>query len=188
MPTSHIQPIRLLDPGCWYKFTFLMANSEDPDQLASSAAANWSGSTQDQGWLKKPVVFLLTVLIIRWFLWLVQFLLWISSFICGICLVIICSSSLLLLVPWVGCASCLWHFLGIFTFCIQPNYCTHPYKHTVELFRSLQITASVLFVYFFIKAYVVGTNLNCIDLEKNLINNSPYKAFADICFKGILSR
>ena len=27
---------------------------------------------------------------------------------------------------------------------------------------SLQITASVLFVYFFIKAYVVGTHLNCI--------------------------
>ena len=29
----------------------------------------------------------------------------------------------------------------------------------------IQITASVLFVYFFIKAYVVGTHLNCIDLS-----------------------
>ena len=29
----------------------------------------------------------------------------------------------------------------------------------------MQITASVLFVYFFIKAYVVGTHLNCIDLS-----------------------
>ena len=41
---SNFQPIRLLDPVCWYKFTYLMANSADPDQLASSEA-NWSGST-----------------------------------------------------------------------------------------------------------------------------------------------
>ena len=40
-PTSNFQPIRLLDLDCCYKFTYLMANSEDPDQLA----ANWSGST-----------------------------------------------------------------------------------------------------------------------------------------------
>ena len=39
----YFQSIRLLDPGCWYKFTYLMANSADPDQLASSEA-NWSGS------------------------------------------------------------------------------------------------------------------------------------------------
>ena len=43
-PTSNFQPIRLLDPDCCYKFTYLMANSADPDQLASSEA-NWSGST-----------------------------------------------------------------------------------------------------------------------------------------------
>ena len=48
---------------------------------------------------------------------------------------------------------------------IRYNYRTYPYKHTVEKFRSLQITASVLFFYFFIKAYVVGTHLNCIDLS-----------------------
>ena len=47
---------------------------------------------------------------------------------------------------------------------IRPNYSTYPYKGTVKEFRSLQITASVLFVYFFIKAYVLGTHLNCIDL------------------------
>ena len=41
---SKFQPIRFLDPDCWYKFTYLMANSADPDQLASSEA-NWSGST-----------------------------------------------------------------------------------------------------------------------------------------------
>ena len=41
---SNFQPIRLLDPDCCYKFTDLMANSADPDQLASSEA-NWSGST-----------------------------------------------------------------------------------------------------------------------------------------------
>ena len=39
---------------------------------------------------------------------------------------------------------------------IQSNYHTYPYKRTVKQFRSRQITASVLFVYFFIKAYVVG--------------------------------
>ena len=48
---------------------------------------------------------------------------------------------------------------------IRSNYRTYPYKRTVEKFRSLQITASVLFLYFFIKAYVVGTHLNCIDLS-----------------------
>ena len=41
---------------------------------------------------------------------------------------------------------------------IRPNYRTYPYKRTVERFRSLQITASVLFVYFFITSYVVGTH------------------------------
>ena len=36
-PTSNFQPIGLLDPDCCYKFTYLMATSADPDQLASSA-------------------------------------------------------------------------------------------------------------------------------------------------------
>ena len=48
---------------------------------------------------------------------------------------------------------------------ILYNYRIYPYKRTVEKFRSLQITVSVLFLYFFIKAYVVGTHLNCIDLS-----------------------
>ena len=30
--------IRLLDPGCGYKFSYLMTNCADPDQLASSEA------------------------------------------------------------------------------------------------------------------------------------------------------
>ena len=34
MPTSNFPPIRLLDPNCCYKFTYLIANSADPDQLA----------------------------------------------------------------------------------------------------------------------------------------------------------
>ena len=33
MPISNFQPIRLLDPGCWYKFIYLMANSADPTDL-----------------------------------------------------------------------------------------------------------------------------------------------------------
>ena len=48
---------------------------------------------------------------------------------------------------------------------IWPNYRTYPYKGTLKYFRSLQITASVLFVHFFIKADVVGTHLNCINLS-----------------------
>ena len=48
---------------------------------------------------------------------------------------------------------------------IRSNYRTYPYKRTVKKFRSLQITASVIFLYFFLKAYVVGTHLNCIDLS-----------------------
>ena len=43
-PFSNFPSIRLFDPDCWYKFTYWMANSADPDQLASSEA-NWSGST-----------------------------------------------------------------------------------------------------------------------------------------------
>ena len=43
-PISNFKPIRLLDQGCWYRFTYWMTNSADPDQLASSEA-NWSGST-----------------------------------------------------------------------------------------------------------------------------------------------
>ena len=31
-------------PDCWYKWTYLMANGADPDQLASEEA-NWSGPT-----------------------------------------------------------------------------------------------------------------------------------------------
>ena len=29
-PTSNFQPIRLLDPVCWYEFTYLTTNSADP--------------------------------------------------------------------------------------------------------------------------------------------------------------
>ena len=53
----------------------------------------------------------------------------------------------------------------IWSYRIRPNYLTYPYKRTVKKFRSLQITANVLFLYFFIKACVVGTHLNCIDLS-----------------------
>ena len=43
-PTCNFQQIRLLDPSCSYKSKYLLTNSEDPDQLASSEA-KWSGST-----------------------------------------------------------------------------------------------------------------------------------------------
>ena len=44
MPISNFQPVRFLDPDFLDKFTYLMANSADSDQLASSEA-NRSGST-----------------------------------------------------------------------------------------------------------------------------------------------
>ena len=52
--------------------------------------------------------------------------------------------------------------IDIFSHHIRSNYRIYPYKRTVKQFR-IQIKASVFFVYF-IKAYVVGTHLNCIDL------------------------
>ena len=33
MPTFNFLPFRLLDPDCWYKFTYLMANSAEPTDL-----------------------------------------------------------------------------------------------------------------------------------------------------------
>ena len=53
----------------------------------------------------------------------------------------------------------------VFTYRIRSNYRTYPYKRTVKKFHSLQMAVSIPFVYFFIKAYVVGTHLNCIDLS-----------------------
>ena len=47
-PTSNFQPIRLLDPGCWYKFTNLMTNTADPDQLGSSQLI-WSYTVCEGG-------------------------------------------------------------------------------------------------------------------------------------------
>ena len=44
---------------------------------------------------------------------------------------------------------------------VQPNYHTYPYKCTVKQFCSLQLQP-VYYIYFFIKAYVVCTHLNCI--------------------------
>ena len=42
--------------------------------------------------------------------------LYIFGFIYGVCSVLICSSSVFLLVSLEGCSSCLWHFLDIFTY------------------------------------------------------------------------
>ena len=56
----------------------------------------------------------------------------------------------------------LWNHFSIYR--IQSNYRTYPYKRTVKQFCCLWITVGVLFVYIFIKAHVVGTHLNCMDL------------------------
>ena len=62
---------------------------------------------------------------------------------------------------WTKCQSKLCE-KGVTVF--QPNYRTYPYKRIVKQFHCLQITGSILFVYFFITVYVVGTHLNCINL------------------------
>ena len=64
----------------------------------------------------------------------------------------------------------VWYGAGgvsryMFSYCIRSNYRTYPYKRTVKKFRSLQITARIIFLYVILKAYVVGTHLNCIDLS-----------------------
>ena len=51
---------------------------------------------------------------------------------------------------------------------IQSNYRTYPYKRTVKKFHSLQITASVIFLYFLLKAYVVGTHLNSNECPQHM--------------------
>ena len=44
----------------------------------------------------------------------------------------------------------LYCVMLILVYCIRSNYRTYPYKRTVKQFRTLRITASVLFGYFFI--------------------------------------
>ena len=60
-------------------------------------------------------------------------------------------------------------FLVTFSFFLDQEvsrtYRIRPIHRTDKQYRSLQIIASVIVVYFFIKAYVVGTHLNCIDLS-----------------------
>ena len=53
-----------------------------------------------------------------------------------------------------------------FEYHIWPKYCKYPYERTVKEFCILQITASLLFDNFFIKANVLGTHLNCINLHE----------------------
>ena len=65
---------------------------------------------------------------------------------------------------WIQIQSSKTFFLFLQENIPYLDYCTYPYKGTVKKFRTLQITASVLLLYFFIKAYVVGIHLNCIDL------------------------
>ena len=95
------------------------------------------------------------------------------------------------------------HLFNIYL--IRSNYHTYLYKLTVKQFSSLQITASVLFVFFFIKAYVVGTHLNCIDksmqfkwvtttyvlikkIRKKSDKHHPIRPLLIFVFKGVLSR
>ena len=65
---------------------------------------------------------------------------------------------------------------------IRPNYRTYSYKRTVKQFRSLKIIGSVIFVYFFIKAYVVGTHLK---IQMSSHNICVYKENQKNCIINI---
>ena len=62
---SNFQPVTLLDPRVWYKYTYLKTNSADTDQLASEA--NWSGPTlfAKAGYIRGSAGLSLTVNLIR---------------------------------------------------------------------------------------------------------------------------
>ena len=77
------------------------------------------------------------------------------------------------------------YLLTFLKYIIQPNYRTYSCKCAVKQFCSLQNTASVLFVYFFIKAYVVDTHLNCIAfINKIRKNNRKHKRGRQHSFNG----
>ena len=75
-------------------------------------------------------------------------------------------SSLIVALPGHRLYCFFFFFFFSVKYRIRPNYRTYPYKRTVKQFRNLQMTDSVIFVYFFIKAFVViccDTYLNCTD-------------------------
>ena len=71
MPTSNFQPIRLLDPGYWYKFTYLMPSCVDETDLDLHCLsiqgisgfsrtrvniAGWASNSLDPAWNPHSVV------------------------------------------------------------------------------------------------------------------------------------
>ena len=59
-------------------------------------------------------------------------------------------------------------------YCIRPNYRTYPYKPKVDKSIILRLQPVYFFVYFFVKAYVVGTHLNWIDLSLQFNEYPPH--------------
>ena len=58
---SNFQSINLLDPDCCYKFAYLMANSADPDQLASDLDLHCLQMQDISGFSRTRVKLLLNV-------------------------------------------------------------------------------------------------------------------------------
>ena len=95
--------------------------------------------------------------------------------------------------PADSLASHVYYCFQLFDYRIRRNYRTYSYKRIVKQFNGFQITTSVLFVYFFIKEYVVGTHLNFIDFSVQfkwvpttyaLIKKSEKKSHKK-CFAGV---
>ena len=87
-------------------------------------------------------------------------LFFVCGFICGVCFVLICSSSLLLLMPWEGCESRLWHYLGIFT-----------YSFDLQLFSFSRLCSFL----------TKGIHFKILSLELSIIlHSSSHTVFPDI--------
>ena len=166
MPTSNFQPNRLLDPGCWYKFTYLMANNADLDQLSQLI---WIYTVcKDRAYPGSAGPGLRLMMMIWCFKHLSRLfrsyrddrrvIMKGSEQWSGIVCHEVKSTSRRIQTSWSEAG----HFNKL-NYHIHPNSRTYPCKCTVKQFCNLQITTCVLFVYF-IKAYVVGTHLNSINL------------------------
>ena len=107
------------------------ADSECPDQTAHARSLIWAAVHKQNHWILRHVSMeskcLNETLRMRRMRWIRTFCacskaLFRLTYVCSVCSVLICSSSLLLLVPREGCSSWLRHFLGIFTYIFTISF------------------------------------------------------------------
>ena len=79
----------------------------------------------------------------------------ICSFMCRVCVFLICSTSLILVVPREGCASGLWYFLGIF------NYFSDQAMNHIRYYGTPKRSYVVIFL--------VVLSKNCVNLSMHYV-------------------